>query len=102
MEALSKNEEYLTKTLKIGLENLYHSHIIRFNNVKDVILDKIFIEKQIIPNIKLKNNGKLPPNFDDKINKNKNKLYKDFFNNLFLNSDNIFKIEKYHGYYESS
>ena len=95
---LSYNLNYFTNTLNIKSENLSHNHIIRFEQVKDSILDEIFISKQLIPQIKSKNkDNKLPIDFDDRINQNK--LYKDFFNNLFLNKTNIFNIDQYNGYY---
>ena len=95
---LSYNLNYFTKTLNIKSENLYNNHIIRFELVKDSILNEIFIIKQLIPQIKSKNEDKkLPIDFDDRINKNK--LYKDFFNNLFLNKINIFNINQYNEYY---
>jgi hypothetical protein len=98
LKALSDNEIYLTQTLNIPSANLYNSNLIRFEQIYYNILDKIFIEKQIIPNIKKINNGKLPLNFDDKININKNKLYKDFFNNLFLSITHKFNITIYNKY----
>jgi hypothetical protein len=94
---LSYNLKYFTNTLNIKSENLYHSNIIRFELVKDSILNEIFINKQLIPNIRLKNNNLLPSDFDKKINNNK--LYKDFFNNLLLKKTNIFNIDQYNGYY---
>jgi hypothetical protein len=99
LKALSNNIDFLINTLKIRSENLSNNKIIRFEQIYYNILDEIFINKQIVKKIKSINNDKLPSDFDYKINKNKNKLYIDFFNKLLLSSKNIFNIEEYDGYY---